>query len=395
MELAPKQATIRRNGEELIPVSEIKIGDRMLVRPGEKLAMDGTLVKGFTTINQAAITGESLPIEKKVGDEVYAGTLNEEGLLEVEVTKRVEDTAIAKIIHLVEEAQAERAPAQAFVDRFAQYYTPAIMLISLGIIIIPPLFQGGLWQEWIYRGLAVLVVGCPCALIISTPVAIVTAIGHAARHGVLIKGGVYLEKIGSLSAIAFDKTGTLTKGQPIVTDFVVMNQEESAAELLGIAAAMEQHSTHPLATAIVRQAEKEQLNLNHYHVQQFISITGKGVKAKVNGQIYYIGKPTFIQEVLPFSMMQEADFNKDETEFLNKINDLQSEGKTVMLLATEEKVLAIIAAGDQPRPEGKQVIHELSKLGLTKSIMLTGDNKQSAETIGRQLGLFCRSYPVT
>jgi Cd2+/Zn2+-exporting ATPase len=378
MDIAPKEATVRRNGQEMqIPVDDIQIGDIMLVKPGQKLAMDGEVVKGTSFINQAAITGESIPVTKSVGDEVFAGTLNEEGLLEVKVTKTVEDTTIAKIIHLVEEAQAERAPSQAFVDRFAKYYTPLIMLLALGVTVVPPLFFGGDWNKWVYEGLAILVVGCPCALVVSTPVAIVTAIGNAAQKGVLIKGGIHLEEAGSLSAIAFDKTGTLTQGVPVVTDLIsLQNQKEK--EYLAIAAAMEKGSQHPLASAIVRKVEEEQIPLEQWEVEDFSSITGKGVKATVNGDEYYIGSPRLFEELLPSGSIEGLQTH---------IHTLQDQGKTVMVLGTKEQALLLIAVADEVRENSREAIKKLHALGIQKTIMLTGDNKATAHAIGRKLGI--------
>ncbi|EJL39569.1 copper/silver/heavy metal-translocating P-type ATPase, Cd/Co/Hg/Pb/Zn-transporting [Brevibacillus sp. CF112] len=377
MDIAPKEALIRRGSEELmVPVDNIQVGDIMIVKPGQKLAMDGIVVKGASTINQAAITGESVPIAKSVDDEVFAGTLNEEGLLEVKVTKRVEDTTISKIIHLVEEAQAERAPSQAFVDRFAKYYTPAIMILGLGIAVVPPLFLGGDWGEWIYRGLALLVVGCPCALVISTPVSIVTAIGNAAKNGVLIKGGIHLEEAGRLSAIAFDKTGTLTKGVPAVTELITYGAQEKS-KLLGIAAVIEKGSQHPLASAIIRKAEEENADLSA-EVEEFQSITGKGVKAKVNGELYYIGSPNLFSELNASSLTENIRI---------EIEGLQKQGKTVMVLGTDHEILALIAVADEVRETSKDVIRKLHELGIQKTIMLTGDNRATAEAIGRQLGV--------
>ena len=374
MDIAPKEALIRRGNEEMvIPVEDIVVGDIMIVKPGQKLAMDGFVVKGTSTLNQAAITGESVPVTKSVDDEVFAGTLNEEGLLEVEVTKKVEDTTLSKIIHLVEEAQAERAPSQAFVDKFAKYYTPAIVMLALFIAVIPPLF-GGDWSNWIYQGLAVLVVGCPCALVVSTPVAVVTAIGNAAKNGVLIKGGIYLEETGHLKAIAFDKTGTLTKGVPAVTDIQTFSGEQN--ELLLITAAIEKGSQHPLASAIMRKAEESGLTFNDVSVEEFQSITGKGVKAKVNNQMYYVGSPNLFEEL-------HGSIPNDRKE---KITELQIQGKTVMVVGTEKEILLFIAVADEMRESSKEVIGKLNSMGI-ETVMLTGDNARTAAAIGKRVGV--------
>ncbi|MBP1932754.1 Cd2+/Zn2+-exporting ATPase [Ammoniphilus resinae] len=370
MDIAPKQALIRRGNKELtITVDDIEVDDILIVKPGQKLAMDGVVVKGASTINQAAITGESIPVYKTIEDEVFAGTLNEEGLLEVKVTKRVEDTTIAKIIHLVEEAQAERAPSQAFVDQFAKYYTPFILLLSALVIVIPPLLFGGDWYTWIYEGLAVLIVGCPCALVVSTPVAIVTAIGNAARNGVLIKGGIHLEEAGKLSVIAFDKTGTLTRGVPEVTDFIAFGEDK---ELLGIAAALEKGSQHPLSSAILRKAEEMGIDFYALKVGDFSSITGKGIKAKLNDILYFVGSPGLFKELLV----------EIRSEILSQIETLQKQGKTVMVLGTEKEILALIAVADEVREHSKEVIAQLHQIGMKKTVILTGDNRATAEAIG-------------
>ncbi len=378
MDIAPKEALIRRGMKEFtVEVDDIQIGDIMIVKPGQKIAMDGIVVKGFSAVNQAAITGESVPAAKTVDDEVFAGTLNEEGLLEVKVTKQVEDTTIAKIIHLVEEAQAERAPSQAFVDRFAKYYTPVIMLIALGVAVLPPLFFGAAWDKWIYQGLAVLVVGCPCALVISTPVSIVTAIGNAARNGVLIKGGIHLEEMGAIKAIAFDKTGTLTKGIPAVTDYLPQSNIDSN-ELLNTIAALENGSQHPLASAIMKKAEAEQLLYQSVTIEDFSSITGKGVKGIYKGVTYYVGSPKLFDEILAKGIPNELN---------NQISDLQNQGKTVMVAGTENEVLGLIAVADELRQNSKGVIEKLHSLGIQKTIMLTGDNSGTAKAIGKQAGV--------
>lgn len=374
MDIAPKEALIRRGQEEMnVSVDDIEIDDIMLVKPGQKLAMDGVIVKGTSTINQAAITGESVPVPKTVEDEVFAGTLNEEGYLEVKVTKRIEDTTIAKIIHLVEEAQAERAPAQAFVDQFAKYYTPAIMLLALGVATVPPLFFGADWSKWIYEGLAVLVVGCPCALVVSTPVSIVTAVGTAARHGVLIKGGIHLEEAGKITAIAFDKTGTLTKGVPEVTEFVSYIDEK---EMLRYAAALEKGSQHPLASSILRKAEAMGIEFNQINVDHFSSITGKGITGQIEEKIYYVGNPLLFEEL-----------NVLTDEIKQQVATLQQQGKTVMVVGTAEQVLGFIAVADEVREQSKAVIQELHDMGIKSTIMLTGDNQATAESIARQVGV--------
>ncbi|GGA78349.1 copper-translocating P-type ATPase [Ornithinibacillus halotolerans] len=374
MDLAPKRALIKRGSNTLeIDVEDVQIGDILLIKPGQKIAMDGEVVSGQSAVNQAAITGESIPVHKMTGDEVFAGTLNEEGSLEVRVTKGVKDTTIAKIIHLVEEAQAEKAPSQQFVDRFAKYYTPAIMVIALLVATIPPLLFGGNWSEWVYSGLAVLVVGCPCALVVSTPVAIVTAIGNAARNGVLIKGGIHLEETGRLNAIAFDKTGTLTEGKPDVTD-IVMLADKNEKEILSVAQAIEQFSQHPLASAITQKAE--QMQARKYSADSFASITGKGAMATVNGREYFIGKPTLFEEMMTI-----------DTPTLFKIRTLQSEGKTVMLLGTDKKLEAIIAVADQIRKTSKTILQKLHELGIKQTVMLTGDNELAGNAISKRLGI--------
>lgn len=374
VDIAPNHATIRR-GNDLVElhVNDIQVSDMMIIKPGEKIAMDGEVMTGYTSINQAAITGESLPVHKNIGDDVFAGTLNEEGSIEVRVTKLVEDTTIAKIIHLVEEAQAEKAPAQKFVDKFALYYTPAIMVIALLVATVPPLLFGADWSQSIYLGLATLVVGCPCALIISTPVAIVTAIGNAARHGVLIKGGVHLEETGRLNMIAFDKTGTLTKGVPEVTSIIPI-QDIAENDILRIATAIEEFSQHPIASAIIREAKARHIEVTK--ATDFQSITGKGAQAKVDNELYFIGNAQLFTELPAHQSIPQE-----------QMETLQQEGNTVMLLGTNEDVLALIAVADQVRDTSYTVIEKLKNLGIHHTIMLSGDNRFTANAIAKQIGM--------
>ncbi len=376
MDIAPKEALVIRDGvEELIHVNEIKVNDIMIIKPGQKIAMDGVIVTGRSSVNQAAITGESVPIEKKVDDEVFAGTLNEEGLLEVKVTKLVTDSTIAKIIHLVEEAQDERAPAQAFVDKFAKYYTPAIMLIALLVVVIPPLFFNGDWNTWLYQGLSLLVVGCPCSLVISTPVSIVSAISNAAKNGVLIKGGIYLEEVGGLQAIAFDKTGTLTEGEPVVTDYISVNTSKESDNFMKIAA-LEAYSQHPLASAILKELSHKKLSIDHINIDNFTSITGKGVQADIDGVTYLIGSSKLFNTELNQSESLKAQYEL-----------LQKEGKTAMIFGTSTEILAIIAVADKLRETSQSVITQLHQAGIKHTIMLTGDNQHTAQAIGQEVGV--------
>ncbi|HHT7647855.1 TPA: heavy metal translocating P-type ATPase [Streptococcus suis] len=376
MDIAPKEALIRRNNvEQLVSVDKIDIDDIMIIKPGQKIAMDGLVINGHSSVNQAAITGESVPVEKQLDDEVFAGTLNEEGVLEVKVTKKVTDTTIAKIIHLVEEAQGERAPAQAFVDKFAKYYTPFIIIMALLIVVVPPLFFGGDWNKWLYQGLSILVVGCPCSLVISTPVSIVSAIGNAAKNGVLVKGGVYLEEIGHLRAIAFDKTGTLTKGKPVVTDFIATSSETDI-NYLTIISSLESLSQHPLASAILNEADKTNVDYKSIQIEDFQSITGKGLTGIHQNIRYYIGSP----KLFSASVIEETAVKVQYRQF-------QEQGKTAMYFGTDEQILGVIAVADEVRDSSAAVISELHKLSIEHTIMLTGDNTKTAESIGKQLGV--------
>ncbi|MGY3750936.1 heavy metal translocating P-type ATPase [Vagococcus acidifermentans] len=375
VEYAPKKALIRRHDQELLlSVQDVRIGDVMMVKPGEKIAMDGIVSRGHSSVNQAAITGESLSVEKQIDDVVYAGTINEEGYLEVIVTKLVTDTTLSKMIHLVEDAQAKRAPAQAFVDKFAAYYTPVIMIIALLTAVIPPLVTGAAWEKWIYQGLSLLVVGCPCSLVISTPVAIVSAIGNGAKNGLLIKGGIFLEKSGAATIVAFDKTGTLTEGSPAVTDIVLFDERDDLEEQLTLAAALENQSQHPLASAIIKEAQAKKLSYQHLAVDQFQAITGKGITGSVAGQTYIVGTRSLFQDADVLTSLDEE-----------RLHDLQVQGKTVIFFGPADKPAGLMAVADQVRHNAAATVQKLKQLGITETVLLTGDNPDVANAIGNQL----------
>jgi Cd2+/Zn2+-exporting ATPase len=372
MDLAPKMARVRRDGGETkIPVEAVRLGDLLLIRPGESLPMDGTVRAGISAVNQAPITGEAIPVDKAAGDPVYAGTINGHGALEVEVTRRVDDTTLTRVIHLVEEAQAQRAPSQQAVERFARVYTPAVFALAVGLMVAPPLLFGQPWEPWIYRGLALLIVSCPCALVISTPVTIVSAIANAARRGVLIKGGAHIEELGRLKAIALDKTGTLTRGKPEVTDLVPWSGQ-GAAELLALAAGVQAHSEHPLARAIVRAAKRDRLVLPV--TTSFTAIPGQGGSAALDDQTIYVGSPRLF-----------ASLNGCQQDG-QTVEAIEAQGKTAILVGTAERLLGLIALEDQLRPESRRAVADLRAAGIRHVALLTGDNRVTAEAIATQVG---------
>ena len=370
MDLAPAEAWIKSNGNLIKKdVAEIRVNDHIIILPGEKIPLDGEIIEGESSINQAPITGESIPVDKKIGDIVYAGTMNEHGTLEVKVTKLVEDTTIAKIIHLVEEAQEKKAPTEAFVDKFASIYTPIVFVTALLLMTIPPLLNLGTAGEWFYKGLELLVVACPCALVISTPVAIVSAIGNAARNGVLIKGGTFLEIAGKVDAVAFDKTGTLTEGKPAVSDIVVF--DGTRQELLAITYTLEEYSTHPIAKAVTNFALK--YKSDKYMGTAFKNIVGKGVQAEINGVQYFAGNVTLFNELGVQTKQHES-----------VIENLQAAGKTVVLVGTSEKIIGLLAVADQLRIETVRTIEKLKNTKVQQTIMLTGDNEGAAQSIAKE-----------
>ncbi|MFB5763237.1 heavy metal translocating P-type ATPase [Paenibacillus medicaginis] len=370
MDLAPPEAWVKRGGEWVKkPVEEVSVGDVIVVKPGEKIPLDGEITVGESSVNQAPITGESIPVDKQAGDQVYAGTLNEHGTLEIHVTKLADDTAVAKIIRLVEEAQEQKAPTQAFVDKFAQIYTPIVFIGAILVMVFPPLFSFGTWGEWFYKGLELLVVACPCALVISTPVAIVSAIGNAAKNGVLIKGGAFLEIAGAVQAVAFDKTGTLTEGRPTVTQVIPM--EGTEADLLSMARTMEEYSTHPIAQAVVQYADKQ--NIAAQPGTEYNNIVGKGVQAMIDHQIYYAGNVRLFEELnVPLVSVQ------------NRVKELQEQGNTLVLVGTAKKLLGMIAVSDTIRETSAQALQDLKQVGVKEVIMLTGDNEGTARKIASE-----------
>lgn len=373
MKLSPKKARVSRNGQEtMIPIEEIVPGDLVYIHPGDKVPVDGVIVRGTSTLDQSAITGESIPCPKKENDNVFAGTINVDGYIEVKTTKFPGETTLAKIIHLIEEAQSKKAPAQQIVDRFANYYTPIVIGLAIAVAVLPTLIWGLPFEQWFYSSLVLLVIACPCALVISTPVSLVAAIGTAARKGILIKGGSYLERVGFVNSIAFDKTGTLTKGKPQVKNIYTFD-EISEDELIKEAASIEVLSKHPLALAIVNEAHKRGLVFKK--ADDFINITGMGAIGSINQEDILIGNIDLFK-----TEMNRDNFQK----YVGRINEYSSEGSLV-ILGTREKIKGVITFEDSVREGVKDTLKELKDLGMDNLIMLTGDNQLTAAKIATDL----------
>ncbi|MEC4722214.1 heavy metal translocating P-type ATPase [Noviherbaspirillum sp. CPCC 100848] len=373
MDMAPETATVRQVDGSWTQVSAntVAIGAQVRVRPGERIPLDGKVVSGQSTINQAPITGESVPVEKGVGDPVFAGTINEAGSFEFEVTARSDNTTLARIIHAVEEAQGTKAPTQRFVDQFSKVYTPAVFLVALLVAVVPPLAFGQAWYDWVYRALVLLVVACPCALVISTPVTIVSGLAAAARKGVLIKGGVYLEQGRKLNWLALDKTGTITLGKPSVTEYQPL--ASSPDLVLALASSLASRSDHPVSHAVAAYGDAQ--SAAHLEVDDFRALLGRGVEGKMNQVSYWLGNQRLANE--------RGQLNE---EVASKVEALERQGRTAVMLGNADRVLALFGVADTVRQTSQQAIAELHELGV-KTIMLTGDNEHTALAIARQVGI--------
>ena len=355
------------------PIVEVPVGATVLVRPGEKIPLDGVVSKGATSVNQAPITGESLPISKQVGDEVYAGTINGETAFEFRTTRAAADTTLARIIHMVEEAQARRAPVEQWVEKFARYYTPAMMILSFLVAAAPPALLGEAWKPWFYQALVILVIACPCSLVISTPVSIVAGLTSAAHRGILIKGGAYLEAQAHIKGIAFDKTGTLTQGHPSIRSILPMD-DHSEEKLLSRAASLESHSTHPFARAILSLAESRGLEVAP--AEEFTVLPGQGALGIIENKTYWVGSHRLLDQ-----------WNHESAELHATANSIEDAGHSLVIMWCEDHVCGLMSLADSIRPEAKSAIQSLKSLGITRIVMLTGDNQRTAEQVAGQLGI--------
>ncbi len=375
LDLAPPTLRVKsdKGDEREILAAEAPVGVHFIIKPGERIALDGQVIAGTSAVNQAPITGESLPVLKEPGEQVFAGTINGDGALEVESTKAANDTTLARIIRLVEQAHSRRARSEQWVEAFARIYTPAVILLAIAVFVIPPAFFGGLWDDWFYRALVLLVIACPCALVISTPVSIVAALACSARQGVLIKGGTYVEQPARLKAVALDKTGTLTRGQPAVVGLIPLDGH-SEAELLERAAALESRSTHPLARAILAHAaEREVRTIAADEVQV---LPGKGVTGRFEGEGFWLGSHRYLVER-----------GQDSAEIARQAEALERDGRTVVVIGNDRHVCGLIAVADELRPEASAFVSALRAAGVEHLIMVTGDNRATAEAIAREVGI--------
>ncbi len=369
LETAPSQAVLIEDGiERIVSIEELRIGDQVIIKPGEKIPSDGTVISGHSSVNEAAISGESMPVDKQTDSRVFGGSINLDGQLIVQIEKAYEDSSLAKVLHLVEEAQETKTPTELFINRFAKYYTPFILIVAVLVTLLPPLFFGGEWIDWLYQGLSVLIVGCPCALILSSPIAIVSGITRAARAGILIKGGIHLEQLGRIDTIAFDKTGTLTKGQPHVVEMVSFD-----ALFLPVAGAMENTSSHPLAKAVMKKIEEQQIELPQ--VSNMKAVAGKGLSASIDGKNYWLGNEQNISHLQIDATIQQT------------ITQWKQDGLTLVIAASDEKILGMFGIADEIRPESRDLVQHLHKLGISQSVMLTGDHEISASKVAKQIGL--------
>lgn len=370
--MMPKTAIIETgDGTQSVDAATLKVGSVVLVRPGDRVPADGTVLSGESAVDEAPVTGESVPKRKREGDAVFAGTVNQEGVLRVKVTAAAADNTIARIIALVEEAQESKAPTERFIDRFSRYYTPGVMIVAVLVAVLPPLIGGAEWATWIYRGLAVLLIGCPCALVISTPAAIAAALSAGARRGLLMKGGAVLETLGKIDRVAFDKTGTLTEGKPQLTDIVGVARGEE--DVLRLAASLEAGSSHPLALAILKEAEKR--GVAYTAATDASAVPGKGVLGIVDGRELFLGSPRAAGETTKLD-----DASAQQIEALN------DEGKTVSVLMAGNEIAGLIAMRDEPREDAASGLAMLRALGAD-AVMLTGDNARTAKAIAGKLGI--------
>ncbi len=382
MELRPDTAQVERNGEWVtLPIEQVHLNDRFVVKPGERLPLDGKVVDGQAHVDQAAITGESMPVHKQVGDTVFAGTINQNGHLEVRVTKLAEESTLARLIEMVAEAQSEKAGTQRFIDRAEQYYAIGVILFTAVVWAVPQIMGWEPFSDSLYRAITIMVAASPCAIIISTPATVLSAIGNGARRGILFKGGIYVENAAAIKVIAFDKTGTLTAGKPEMTDLIRLNETISDEELLQLAAAVEARSEHPLAEAVVRAAESDGLPLPK--ATGFTSEVGRGVEAAVNGRLIRIGNGRYFQDITTHHL--------DSAQ--RKTDTLEAEGKTSVIVAElddnrqKATVLGVVAFADVLRPDTHQVIQDLKQAGIERVIMLTGDNETVARHIAAEAGV--------